>query len=139
MARIRRDGKAYDGGDATITALGQIWDEVTEFTYGTTMEHQKNYSIGSRKASSWSMGKIDDTSSITLMMNQAVSLERAADGDLLSIRPFDINATFADDFNEVVNDTVICKFASQGREINTEMGLAKQYDLFVLDIDYNNI
>ena len=27
--KIRRDGKAYDGGDATITALGQVWEEVT--------------------------------------------------------------------------------------------------------------
>ena len=26
--KIRRDGKAYDGGDATITALGQVWEEV---------------------------------------------------------------------------------------------------------------
>lgn len=139
MARIRKDGKAYDGGDAVITALGQIWDEVSELSYGTTMEHQKNYTIGSRKASSWSMGKIDDTGSITLMMNQAVALEKAAKGDLLSVKPFDINVTFADDYNEIVNDTVVCKFASQGREINTEMGLSKQYDLFVLDIKYNSI
>lgn len=138
MARIIKDGKAYDGGDAIITALGQIWDEVVEFSFGTSQEHKLNHTIGSNKPSSWSMGKVTYTGSITLMMNQAVALEKAAGGDLLAIKPFDINTTFADDFNEVVNDTVVCKFMSQGREINTEMGLSKQYDLFVLDIDYNN-
>lgn len=59
--RIRRDGKAYDGGDAVITALGQVWEEVTAIEYNTTQEHQKNHTLGSRKATSWSMGKIDDT------------------------------------------------------------------------------
>ena len=57
--KIRRDGKAYDGGDATITALGQVWEEVTAIEYGTTQEHQKNHTIGNRRATSWSMGKID--------------------------------------------------------------------------------
>lgn len=66
--KIRRDGKAYDGGDATITALGQVWEEVTAIEYGTTQEHQKNHTIGSRRATSWSMGKIDHTGSITMMM-----------------------------------------------------------------------
>jgi hypothetical protein len=84
------------------------------------------------------MGKIDDTGSITLFMNQAVALEKAAKGDLLAIKPFDINVTFTDEYNEVVNDTVVCKFASQGRDVNTDMGLAHQYDLFVLDVVYNN-
>jgi len=138
MARIIKDGKAYDGGDAIITALGQILDEVVEFSYGTEQEHKLNHTIGSNKPSSWSMGKVTYTGSITLMMNQAVALEKAAKGDLLAIKPFDINTTFADDYNEVVNDTVVCKFASQGRDVNTEMGLSKQYNLFVLDINYNN-
>lgn len=138
MAKIRRDGKAYDGGDAVITALGQVWEEVTEFDYGTTQEHQKNWTIGARKPTSWSLGKIDHTGSITLMMNQAVQLENACAGDLLSIKPFPINVTYVDGYNKIVNDTVLAKFQSQGRTVNTEMGLNKQYDLFVLDISYNN-
>ena len=136
--KLRRDGKAYDGGDATITALGQIWEEVTAIEYGSTQEHQKNWTLGSRDASSWSLGKKDHTGSITLMMNQAVALENACGGDLLSIKPFPINVTFVDGFNQIVNDTVLAKFQSQGRDVNTEMGLNKQYELFVLDIQYNN-
>ena len=34
--KISRDGKAYDGGDATITALGKVWEVVTAIEYGTT-------------------------------------------------------------------------------------------------------
>lgn len=137
--KIRRDGKAYDGGDATIFALGQLWEEVTEIDYGTTQEHQKNHTIGSHRATSWSMGKIDHTGSVTMMMNQAVALENACGGDLLSIKPFPINVTFVDGFNQVVNDTVLAKFQSQGRTVNTEMGLNKQYELFVLDVQYNRV
>ena len=137
--KIRRDGKAYDGGDATIFALGQFWDEVTEIDYGSTQEHQKNFTIGSRRATSWSIGKVDHTGSITMMMNQAVNIENACGGDMLSIKPFTINITFTDGFNQIVNDTVLAKFQSQGRTVNTEMGLSKQYELFVLEVQYNRV
>lgn len=137
--KIRRDGKAYDGADVTVFALGQFWKEVTEIDYTTTQEHQKNYTLGSHRATSWSQGKIDDTGSITMMMNQAVAIENACGGDLLSIKPFPINVTFADGFNQIVNDTILAKFQGQGRTVNTEMGLSKQYELFVLEVKYNRV
>ena len=137
--KIRRDGKAYDGGDATVFALGQMWEEVVEIDYNTTQELQKNFTLGSRRATSWSQGKIEDTGSITMMMNQAVSLENACNGDLLNIKPFPINVTFVDGYNQIVNDTILAKFQSQGRTVNTEMGLSKQYELFVLEVTYNRV
>lgn len=136
--KIRRDGKAYDGGDAVITALGQVWEEVVEIDYESTQEHKKNYTLGSRDATSWGLGNKDHKGSITLMMNQAVGLESACGGDLLDIKPFTINVTFVDGYNKIVNDTILAKFQSQGRQVNTEMGLSKQYELFVLDVKYNN-
>jgi len=136
--RVIKNGKAYDGADAIMTALGQIWDEVVEVSYNTNREHQHNHTIGAHKPTSWSMGKETYEGSLTLMMNQGVSLEKAAKGSLIDIKPFDANFTFADEYNEIVNDTVIWKFASQGRTINTEMGLAYQYDMFVLSVNYNN-
>lgn len=136
--KLRKDGKAYDGSDATIFALGQLWEEVTAIEYATTQEHQKNYSLGNYAATSWSMGKVDHTGSITLMMNQAVALENACKGNLLSIKPFPINVTFMNEYNQIVNDTILAKFQSQGREVNTEMGLSKQYELFVLNVEYNS-
>lgn len=137
--KIRRDGKAYDGGDATVFALGQMWEEVVEIDYNTTQEHQKNFTLGSRRATSWSQGKIEDTGNITMMMNQAVSLENACNGNLLNIKPFPINVTFVDGYNQIVNDTILAKFQSQGRTVNTEMGLSKQYELFVLEVTYNRV
>lgn len=136
--KIRKDGKAYDGGDATVFALGQFWEEVTAIEYGTTQEHQKNYTLGSYQATSWSMGKIEHTGSVTMMMNQAVSLENACKGNLMSIKPFTINVSYVNEYNQIVNDTILAKFQSQGREVNTEMGLNKQYELFVLNVEYNN-
>lgn len=137
--RVIKNGKAYDSGDVTITALGQILDEVVELSYSTNQEHQVNHTLGSNEASSWSRGKITHTASITIMMNGVVALEKAAGGSLLAIKPFDINVTFADEFNDLVNDTITVKFQDQGRAINGEMGLSQQYNLFTIYNDYNNV
>lgn len=137
--RVIKNGKAYDFGDVKITALGQFWDEVVEISYSTTQDHQVNHTIGSNEASSWSRGKIMHVASITLMMSLVSNLEKAAKGSLLAIKPFDINITFADEFNEIVNDTITVKFQSQGRTVNTEMGLSQQFELFAIYNDYNNV
>ncbi|HBJ10074.1 MAG TPA: hypothetical protein DDY73_13835 [Coprobacter fastidiosus] len=136
--KIRKNGKAYDGGNVEVTALGNIWEHVTELSYGTTQEHQLNHTISSNRAASWSMGKVEHTASITILVAGIAPIEKAAGGDLLSIKPFDINVTYVDEYNEVINDTITAKFSSQGRSVTTEMGLAYQYDLFVLDINYQS-
>ncbi|MCT4613590.1 MAG: hypothetical protein N4A49_01795 [Marinifilaceae bacterium] len=138
MARINKNGKAYDSGDVIVNMLGNPDSEVTEITYETTQEHQRNYSL-KRKARSWSMGKIENSCSITFPMEEIVAIEKAAKGNLLSIKPFDINVSFVDEYNDIINDTITCKFQTQGREVTGEMGLGKQFEMFVLDIKYNNI
>lgn len=137
MAKIRKNGKAYDSGDVVVNMLGNPDVEVNEIAYETSQEHQKNYGL-KRKATSWSKGKIDDTCSVTLPMDEIVGIEKAAGGNLLDIKPFDINVSFVDEYNEIVNDTITCKFQKQGRDVNGEMGLSKQFEMFVLDIDYHN-
>ncbi len=138
--RVIKNGKAYDGADAKCTALGQIWDEVVEVEYGADREHQHNHTIGSIQPTSWSMGKEAYTGRLVVMMNQIVALEKAApNGNILDIKPFDWNTTFADDYNEIVNDTVVWKFQSWGRKVNTEMGLAQEFTMFVLEIKPNNV
>lgn len=137
MAGIRKNGKAYDSGDVLVNILGQQEDEVAEIEYSTEQQHQQNFSLANRPTS-WSMGQITDTGRIVLHMNAARKIEKAAGGDLLSIAPFDINVTYANEFNELVNDTIVCKFASQGRTVDGSMGLKQEYQLFVLGIAYNN-
>jgi hypothetical protein len=135
---IYRNGKAYDSGDVVITMFGGIDYEVTEITYGTEQEHQANHSLGSNKQSSFSMGKITQTGSITIRLASAGAIEKAVGGNLLNVKPFDINVTFLNEDNDIINDTITAKFQNQGREVGGDMDLKKQYTLFVLDIQYNN-
>ncbi|HRO76120.1 MAG TPA: hypothetical protein PLP27_08250 [Crocinitomicaceae bacterium] len=137
MATIIKNKKAYDSGDVAVFINGAPID-VVEITYETEQEHQLNYTLAN-KATSWSRGKVSFSASISLMMEDAVLLEDASNGDLLSIKPFPINVTYTNEFNKLVNDTILAKFQKQGREVTGDMGLQKQYDLFVLDIEYNNV
>lgn len=136
MASVIKNKKAYDSGDVNVFING-IPINVTEISYETEQEHQVNHTLHN-DASSWSRGKKTHTGSIGLMMEDAVVLEDAANGDLIGIQPFDINVTYTNEFNKIVNDTITAKFMKQGREVTGDMGLQKQYDLFVLDIKYNN-
>lgn len=135
MADIRANGKAYDSGDVHVNFDGVMVDEVKEITYKTEGEHQLNHSLG-RNATSWSRGKTTHSASITLYMGAVVAIEAASGGDLISRPPFFINVTYVNEIGEIVNDTILAKFQSQGREVTGDMGLAQQFDLFVLDIKY---
>jgi hypothetical protein len=136
MADVIKNKKAYDSGDVDVFINGEPID-IMEITYDTEQEHQLNHTL-KNEATSWSAGKKTHSASVTLMMQDAVALEIAAEGDLLSIKPFDINVSFVNEYNIIVNDTITAKFMKQGRDVTGDMGLNKQYDLFVLDIKYNN-
>ncbi|MBL7868879.1 MAG: hypothetical protein JNM71_12765 [Flavobacterium lindanitolerans] len=136
MSTIIRNNKAYDSGDAEATINGFSLD-IVEISYETEQEHQLNHTL-KNKATSWSRGKITPTATMTVMMHDIAPIERAAGGDLLSIKPFDINMTYINEYNVPVNDTIVAKFQNQGREVTGDMGLNKQYTLFVLDIKFNN-
>jgi hypothetical protein len=136
MSTVIRNKKAYDSGDVDVTINGVMLD-VVEINYDTEQEHQLNHTL-KNKANSWSMGKITPTATMTVMMHDITPIEQAAGGDLLKLRPFDINVTFVNEYNVPVNDTIVAKFQNQGREVTGDMGLNKQYTLFVLDIKFNN-
>jgi hypothetical protein len=138
MSVINKNGKAYDSGDVIIAMFGRIDYEVTEITYNTEQEHQPNYSLGSNKKTSYSMGKINETATITLRQASGSSIEKAVGGNLLAIKPFDINVSYVSEDNELINDTLTVKFQNQGREVGGDMDLKKQYTLFVMDIQFNN-
>lgn len=138
MSVINKNGKTFDSGDVHIAMFGSLSFEVTEITYNTEQEHQANYSAGSNRQTSYSMGKVTETASMTLRLTSGSAIEKAAGGNLLSIKPFDINVTYVNDDNDIINDTLTVKFQNQGREVGGDMDLKKQYTLFVLNIDYNN-
>ncbi len=136
MTKIIKNGKAYDSGDVDVTIEG-IPTDVVEISYNTEQEHQLNHTLKNR-GSSWSKGKISNTCTTTFMLGDISPIERSVGGDLLSIKPFYINVSFINEFNDVINDTILAKFQSQGRDVTGDMGLNKQHDLFVLNIQYNN-
>jgi len=84
------------------------------------------------------MGKVNDSATMTLRLASLSAIEKAAGGNLLRVKPFDINVTFTNENNDIVNDTLTVKFMNQGRDVGGDMDLKKQYNLFVLGIDYNN-
>lgn len=137
--RIINNGKAYDSGDVQVCLFGRLDWEVTNLNYDTEQEHQPNHSLGSNKQTSFSMGKVSHKGDITLRLASASAIEKAAGGSILNIKPFHINVTYVNDDNDIVNDTITAKFQSQGREVGGDMDLKKQFTLFILDIDYNNI
>ncbi len=138
MSLIRKNGKAYDAGDVNIAMFGSMSYEVTELTYGTEQEHALNHSLGTNRPTSFGMGKITYSASMTMRLASISAIEKAAGGDLLKIQPFEINVTYTNENNDIINDTLLVKFMDQGRDVPSEMDLKKQFNLFVLDINYNN-
>jgi hypothetical protein len=135
MAKITRNGKAYDSGDVTVFING-IPIEVYSISYGNDQEHQLNYSL-SNNASSWSRGKITPKCSIGIMMHDISPLELASGGNLLGVKPFDVVVVFTNEFNIIVTDQLLLKFQSEGREVTGEMGLKKEYEMFALEVNLN--
>ncbi|WP_345369330.1 hypothetical protein [Algivirga pacifica] len=122
-----------------VNLLGKDLIEISEVSYSTEREHQLNYSLGNDKATSYSMGKYSHSASLTLYMSEVVAVENAMGGDkdLTKIKPFQVTVTYADESGNVITDKLWVKFQSQGREVTGEMGLAKQFDMFAIDIKYN--
>ncbi len=138
MATIIKNGKTYDSGDAKITINGVLFD-LAEIVYGNEQEHQLGYSLGSNDPTHWSIGKKTPNASMSVAMHNITPLEKTANGSLLSLRPFEINVTFVNDYNAIVNDTITAKFMTEGREVTGDMGLQMQYPLFALNVGLNNV
>ena len=136
MAKITRNGKAYDSADVECFMNGVPID-IASATYGNEQEHQLNYTMGS-EPSSWSRGKKTPSCTIGIMMHDIVPLEMAAKGgSILNIAPFEIIFTFTNEFNIIVTDRVLAKFQNEGRDVTGDMGLKKEYNMFALKVDLN--
>lgn len=135
MARITRNGKAYDSGDVEVFING-VPIEVTSITYGNEQEHQLNYSLGN-EPTSWSQGKIEPSCTIGIAMADITPLELASGGSLLKIKPFDVVVTFTNEFNMIVVDHLLVKFKNEGRDVTGEMGLKRDYEMFALRVSLN--
>lgn len=134
--KVIKNNKAFDSIDVTPFING-LPTELVELSYNTTQEHQRNHTL-SADGTSWSKGKKEHTCNATWMAHDIAPIELAAGGDLLSIKPFYLNVLIENEYNVPMLDTLLVKFQDQGREVTGDMGLNKQYELFVLDAKYNN-
>jgi hypothetical protein len=137
MSIISRNGKSYGNADVQIAMFGSIDYEVTKITYGVKQAHTANYSLGSNDPSSYSMGKKEYSCTLGLRLKSFSELEKAAGGDLMKIKPFNIAVTFVDDENEIIVDVIKAKFTSQGRDVGDSDDITRDFEMFCLGIDFN--
>jgi len=139
MADVYVGDRAYDKADVKIAMLGDLPAEVSEISYGKEVEHQLNFGMAA-KPTSWSKGKESYSGSITMSMHEVVKLEDAiivGEKDLTRIKPFKIFISYINESQKFVTDKVFAKFKNHGREVTDDMGLSKQFELFVLDVEFN--
>ena len=83
------------------------------------------------------MGKKKHKCTLGLRLRSISEIEKAAGGNLLAIKPFNIVVTFVDEENEIIVDVIKCKFQSQGREVGDKDDIKREFEMFVTKIDYN--
>jgi hypothetical protein len=129
--------QSYESGNVVIAIFGSIYYEVTKIDYSVKENTTPNYSIGSKDPTSWSTGNREYSASISIRLQSIFDLEKAAGGNLLDIKPFDIVVTYVNDNNEIVVDKLKVKFTSQGRSLGNEGDIVFGFDLMCFGIDFN--
>lgn len=137
MSTITKNGKSYASADVQVSMFGSIDYEVTKLSYSVSQSNTANYSLGSASPTSYSMGKKTYTAEMTIAVKSLARIEKAAGGDLLSIKPFPIVVTYVDDENEIIKDTLLVKFAKQGKSAELDKDVETSIELFCLDIKFN--
>lgn len=137
MSTITKNGKSYASADVQVSMFGSIDYEVTKLSYSVSQSNTANYSLGSASPTSYSLGKKTYTAEMTIAVKSLARIEKAAGGDLLSIKPFPIVVTYVDDENEIIKDTLLVKFAKQGKSAELDKDVETSIELFCLDIKFN--
>ena len=137
MSTITKNGKSYASADVQVSMFGSIDYEVTKLSYSVSQSNTANYSLGSASPTSYSLGKKTYTAEMTIAVKSLARIEKAAGGDLLSIKPFPVVVTYVDDENEIIKDTLLVKFAKQGKSAELDKDVETSIELFCLDIKFN--
>ena len=138
MSIIVRNGRTIGPGDVQISVFGDLNLEVTKLSYGVKQAHKSNYSLVSVNPTSYSVGKKEYTCTLGLRFSSISTLEKAAGGSLLDIKPFNIVATYVNEENEIVTDRILVKFTDQGREVSQDSeDITKEFEMFCLGIEFN--
>lgn len=138
MSIIVKNGKTIGPGDVQVSVFGDLNLEVTKIAYGVKQSHKPNYSLGSVTPTSYSVGKKEFACTLGLRFASICTLEKAAGGSLLDIKPFNIVVTYVNEENEIITDRVLVKFTDQGRDISQDSeDNVKEFEMFCLGIEFN--
>lgn len=137
MSAITRNGKSYGNADVQIAMLGSVDYEITKLSYSVSQDNKANYSLGSASPTSYSLGNKTYEASMTMRLKSLSQIEKAAGGDILSIKPFPVVVTYVDDENEIIIDKLLVKFKKAGRQVGDGDEVETDMELFCLDIEFN--
>jgi hypothetical protein len=139
MARAIINRRAVDGADIEVTILGADLQGFESITYEETPATQLNRAKG-RKPYSYSIGGPEYSGSITLYHDTVSEIEAALEPgkSLLDILPFPIVVRYVASSGRIVKDIVTASFKKMMRGGGTsDLGLKYEYELFVVDIQWN--
>ncbi|MDR3046127.1 MAG: hypothetical protein LBU51_00750 [Bacteroidales bacterium] len=88
------NGIAYSWSDIKTRIAGQLVIGITGLDYGQTRQVDNIYGMGSNPVAR-GYGRNEATAKLTLLKDEVVALERAAEGhDITNIPPFDITVSY---------------------------------------------
>jgi hypothetical protein len=132
------NGTAYTHADIVLNVLGTPIIEVTEISYSSLQDIEKNFGTGNQ-ATSRSFGQINHEGSITIAMkeyNKIVAL--APLGQIQNIPDFPIGVNYSPEGQDFRRDALsLCRF--KGTDISSSQGDTNVYvtlELSVGDIAY---
>lgn len=137
MTMLRRMGEVYSAGDVEVSLAGLYDVNPSSIEYNSKYGHEYARGI-KRKPRGWRMGSKEMDAKITLPLDVVSEIEKIApNGELALIRPFNISVTFTNEENEIIRDKLRVKFTGNGRTVQPDSELEKEFELFPLDIKFN--
>lgn len=132
------NGVAYSWGDIVCRVAGIPVTGITAVEYDDKQEMNNHYGAG-RYPVSRGKGRIECTAKLTLEMDEVLSIQnKALNGRLQDIAPFDIQVSYIPDGGRIVHDTIRdCQFKANARKWKEgDTNQPVELELIVAKIDW---
>ncbi|MBN1340745.1 MAG: hypothetical protein JXA03_15560 [Bacteroidales bacterium] len=133
---VNINGQVYEWASITANIAGVPVAGITAITYKEEQAMEPVYGAGNRQVG-YSTGKITNTGSLTLLMEEVEALQAAsASGRLQDIPEFPVIVSYLTGDGKLANHTLkFCKFKNNGREPKEgDMSIAVTIDLLIGEI-----
>ncbi|MEZ5195115.1 MAG: hypothetical protein R2764_01550 [Bacteroidales bacterium] len=133
---VNINGQVYEWASLTANISGVAVAGITAITYKEDQQMEAVYGSGNRQVG-YSSGKITNTGSVTLLMEEVEALQSASPtGRLQDLPEFPIIAQFLTGDGKIATHTLkFCKFKNNGREPKEgDMSISVTIDLLIGEI-----